>query len=437
MQFKESNTIELKRTVVDDIKKTVIAFANTDGGILYVGVEDNGEIVGLDRPNEVLLQINNMIRDAIKPDVTMFVQSAEDTTEGKSIVAVTIQRGSQRPYYLAGKGLRPEGVFVRHGAASVPATDTAIRQMIKETDGESYEELRSLNQDLTFEAATAQFNERKVDFGTSQMMTLKLMGKENIYTNLGLLLSDQCTHSVKVAVFQDDSMKVFKDRREFGGSLLTQLADAYAFIDLHNPVRATFNKLLRIDTRDFPDDAIREALLNALIHREYAMSGSILIKLFPDRIEFISVGGLIRGIEVADIMSGFSICRNQNLATVFYRLHLIEAYGTGMPRIAEAYIGSGKEPKIEVTPNVFKVILPNINAQSAAQVIAPTPFTQEEQILGLAAEKGAIERKDVEALLGLSQTPAGQLLKRLIEVGTLIKKGNGKSTKYYPADSGK
>ena len=433
MRFKESETVELKRTVVDDIKKTIVAFANSDGGTLYIGVEDNGDVLGVDKADEVLLQVNNMIRDSIKPDVTLFVQSAEEEADGERIVSVTVGRGSDRPYYLAGKGLRPEGVFVRHGAASVPATDTAIRRMIKETDGDSFEELRSLNQDLTFDAASAEFKERKVDFGTAQMMTLKLTGKESIYTNLGLLLSDQCTHTVKVAVFQDETMKVFKDRREFGGSLFKQLNDAYTFIDMHNPIKATFNKLLRIDTRDFPDEAVRESLLNALVHREYSMSGSILIKLFNDRIEFISVGGLLRGIEVADIMSGFSICRNQNLATVFYRLHLIESYGTGMQKITEAYAGSGKEPIIEVTPNVFKVILPNINHEGKARIETPVILTPEEQIQALAKEKGSIDRKDVESLLGISQTPAGQLIKKLTDNGVLIKQGNGKSTRYYPA----
>jgi ATP-dependent DNA helicase RecG len=437
MQFRESETVELKRVVIDDIKKTIIAFANSDGGTLYIGVEDNGEIVGVQHSDDALLQINNIIRDSIKPDITGFVQSAKEPAGNKSIIAVTVQRGTQRPYYLSGKGMRPEGVFVRYGAASVPASDTSIRRMIKETDGESYEGLRSLGQDLTFADAAAEFKARGIDFGEPQLVTLKLMSEDSIFTNLGLLLSDQCAHSVKVAVFQDDTMKVFKDRREFGGSLFKQLADTYEFIDLHNPICATFDKLLRIDTRDFPDDAIREALLNSLIHREYAMSGSILIKMFPTRIEFISVGGLLRGIEVADIMSGLSICRNPSLAAVFYRLRLIEAYGTGMSKITNAYAGSDKEPKIEVTPNVFKVILPNVNAEQEPQAAAPgrlvsTNHTPEQQVLLLAADRGVIVRKDVEDMLCISQTPAGRLLRRLTEAQALIKKGNGKNTKYYP-----
>ena len=432
MRLRESETIELKQIVVDDIKKEAVAFVNSKGGTIYIGIADNGEVTGISDPDHVILKVNSMLRDSIKPDIAMFVQSTTGTMDGKQIVMVTVQRGTQRPYYLAGKGMRPEGVYVRHGSASVPATDTAIRRMIKETDGESYEELRSLNQDLTFEAAQAEFRQRNIAFGISQQVTLGLMNSERMYTNLGLLLSDQCVHSVKAAVFQDDTMRVFKDRREFDGSLFKQLHGVYAFIDIHNPIHATFNKLLRIDTRDFPEDAVRETLLNALVHREYGISGSILIKIFPDRMEFISVGGLIHGIELADIMSGYSICRNPRLAAVFYRLHLIEAYGTGMQKIVEAYAGSGMEPKIEISPNVFKVVLPNTSKEPKERQSSDIKLTPEEQVLKKAQESGGIGRKEVETLLGISQTPAGQLLKKMTDKGSLIKKGSGKNVFYAP-----
>lgn len=431
MRFKESGTVELKQTVVDEIKKEVIAFANSNGGVLYVGVADSGEIIGIPNPDGALLQVNNMLRDAIKPDITMTTQSGVETVDGKTIISVTVQRGTERPYYLAAKGLRPEGVYIRHGTSSVPATDTAIRHMIKETDGDNFEGIRSMNQDLTFEVASAEFNRRSVEFGTAQMITLGLMNNEMIYSNLGLLLSDQCVHSIKVAVFQDDNMRIFKDRRELGGSLFKQLNEAYEFINLHNSIQATFDGLLRIDTRDYPEDAVREALLNAVVHREYAMSGSILVKLFPDRMEFISVGGLMRGIELADIMSGYSICRNTQLANVFYRLQLIEAYGTGMQKIFEAYTNKGIEPKIEVTPNIFKITLPKINAaRNTSPAMRIANVDADERVMELAKEKGILDRKDVEQLLGITQTPAGQLLRKLVERGLLVKNGNGKNTKY-------
>jgi len=143
MPYQESETVELKSVVVDDIKKEIIAFANSDGGTLYIGVRDDGEVIGLDDSDGAALQVSNMVRDSIKPDVTMFLHYKTIEEDGKKIIKIHVQRGTDRPYYLAKKGMRPEGVYVRQGYSSVPATDSAIRRMIKETDGDRFETMRS------------------------------------------------------------------------------------------------------------------------------------------------------------------------------------------------------------------------------------------------------------------------------------------------------
>src|SRR5699024_11153931 len=125
--------------------------------------------------------------------------------------------------------------------------------------------------------------------------------------------------------------------------------------------RAEFEGLNRIDKRDYPSEALREALLNAITHRDYSFSGSTLISIFDDRIEFVTIGGLVRGLTFDDIMLGVSALRNQNLANVFYRLKLIEAYGTGILKINESYAECAVKPQFEVTDNAFKITLPNIN----------------------------------------------------------------------------
>ena len=259
MVFRESETVELKSIVVEDIKKEIIAFANCEGGKLYIGVQDDGTVVGLDDPDGVALQISNMVRDAIKPDVTMFLRYKTIEEQGKKLVVVDIQQGTERPYYIAKKGLRPEGVYVRQGYSSVPATNTMIRRMIKETDGDHFEDLRSLEQNLTFQAAKKEFEQCKVPFGVPQMKTLGIMNQEGIYTNLGLLLSDQCVHTIKAAVFEGTTQNEFKDRREFSGSLFEQMNEAYDYIDFRNQNHSTFLKLHRIDRRDYPEAAVREA----------------------------------------------------------------------------------------------------------------------------------------------------------------------------------
>ncbi len=435
MVLRESETIELKEIVTDDIKKEIIAFANCNGGKLYIGVRDDGTVIGLNDPDSAALQISNMVRDAIKPDLTMFLHYKTIEEDGKDIVAVDIQRGTDRPYYIAKKGMRPEGVYVRQGYSAVPATDMAIRHMIKETDGDRFESMRSLNQELTFEAAKKEFQLREVDFELQQMRTLKLLDRDGLYSNLALLLSDQCIHTVKIAAFQGTDQTIFKDRREFTGSLMQQMNEVYDFIDFRNQVHATIEKLYRIDIRDYPEIAVREALLNLLVHRDYSFSASALISIYTDRIEFVSIGGLMPGIDLEDIMAGISICRNQELANVFYRLHLIEAYGTGMGKIMNAYEGMAEKPIIETTRNTFKIILPNRNVRNDTTDISDAKAEnmiddREEQVLEYAQAHNSFTKNDVVDLLKVSPSTATRLIRELIKRGLLKRNGKARSTYY-------
>lgn len=168
----ENQTTEFKREYIDDIKKAVVAFANTDGGTLYIGVDDNGEAVGVEDPDEVMLKSMNTIRDSIKPDVTMFVSCNVEQHGNAKVVALHVQKGTSRPYYLANKGIRPAGVYVRQGPSSAPAPEEEILKMIKETDGKNYEDARSLDQDLTFKAAAAAFEDAGIAFDQGKMRRL-------------------------------------------------------------------------------------------------------------------------------------------------------------------------------------------------------------------------------------------------------------------------
>ena len=428
--FTETEIVELKLEVVDDICKEVIAFANTKGGTIYIGVQNDGEVIGVENADKVILRINNMIRDSIKPDVTMFVGYETKQIDEKQIVAVTVQKGTDRPYYLGSKGLKPSGVYVCNGTSTDPATDTAIRRMIKETDGDHFEDMRSLEQNLTFESARAEFLQCKVPFDAAKMQTLGMVSADGIYSNVAMLLSDQCSSTIKAATFAGTDKGQFRDRREFSGSLFRQLEEMYAYLDLRNRTKSIIKGLYRTDIRDYPEEALREALLNSLVHRDYAFRASTLISVYDDRIEFVSVGGLPTGIALEDILLGLSVCRNPKLAAVFYRLKLIEAYGTGMPKIMKAYDGSGLTTKIEVTANAFKITLPNRNAEQNQQPAAPLPTENEKKILAFVDAHGCVVRSDVDTLLGVSQATANRILKRMVTKGLLYQEGSGKKTTY-------
>lgn len=322
-------------------------------------------------------------------------------------------------------------------------TDEGIREMIIKNSGKSYESRRSINQNLTFDTLCHEMKIRSIEFGASQMRTLKLMGEDGLYTNLAYLLSDQCEVTTKVALFQGTDKAVFRDRKEFTGSILKQLENVYQFIDLTNKTKATFSGLNRIDTRDYPEEAVRESLLNCIVHRDYSFSGSNLINIYDDRMEYVSLGGLVPGLELKSIFLGISQSRNPNLAAVFYRMRLIESYGTGVGKIQRLYNGFEKQPKFETAQGVFRVTLPNRN-EVDKQIELPVPARtemvdvkaplemQKNMIVAYALENGQVTRKEVEELLDAGTTKAFRLLRELCDEGKLEAEGCGKLSRYIP-----
>ncbi len=432
MKFHESEIIELKEIYTADIKKEIVAFANTSGGVIYIGVANNGEVIGIDNADFVMQQLSNALRDGIRPDIQMFTNIELLEEQDKRILKITVNQGTKKPYYLSKKGIKPSGVYVRSGTTSAPATEDSIRLMIKTTDGDSFEMNRSMVQELTFNSLSKELEKRSLSFTEIQMENLGIMTPDEIYTNMGLLVSDQCKHSVKVAIFQGIDKSVFKDRKEFSGSLFAQLIDVYKLIDFYNGTKASFHDLIRTDMRDYPEDAIREALLNAIVHRDYSFSGSTLINIYSDRLEIISLGGLVPGLSLEAAMMGASQPRNEKLAALFYRLKLIEAYGTGISKIISSYKNTGVEPIFENVKGAFRVILPNVN--TITNVINTENLSLEDErylpILNLLTQRREFTRKDVEDLMEIGTTHALNTIKKMIEKNLITKVGEGKNTRY-------
>ena len=435
MQY-ESERIEYKSQMIDDIYKEVIAFANTDGGVIYLGIDDKGNLVGIDNVDETYTRLTNGIRDAIVPDVTMFVRYV---LQDNKVIQIEVGEGSYKPYYLKSKGMKPAGVYVRQGASSVQASPDQIRRMIKDSDGDVFEEMRSFAQELSFEEAERTFKRYQVDFSEEKYIALGLRNiHDDQYTNLAMLLSDQCQHTTKIAVFGDEANITFKDAKEFGGSIFKQLDESFAYLTLCNRTAATFKGLERVELSDYPEDALREALLNSLVHRDYSYSGSIIINVNDSCIEFISIGGLMPGLSAEDIRSGISQPRNRKLAEIFHRLRLIESYGTGIRKIYALYKGCAAQPRIEVTPNTFKLVLPNMNAAATASESAPeetekapvviTP--QMKNVMEYLAEYGEMTDEDLQELLNIKKTRAYLLARQMNENGLIEIIGRGTAKKY-------
>ncbi|MDD6762389.1 MAG: putative DNA binding domain-containing protein [Clostridiales bacterium] len=428
----ENEVCEFKSEYTDNIIKTVIAFANTDGGKILVGYNDDGIPVGLKDIDDCYTRVTNSIRDTISPDITMFTKYS--VNEQDKTIEIIVSEGTNKPYFLKSKGMRPEGVYIRQGASSAPASIDKIRQMIKLSEKDTFEDGRALNQNLHFIEAENEFAIKNVNFSKEKYVSLGIINSDDeLYTNLATLLSDECEHTIKVAVFEGNDKKIFKDRKEFTGSLFKQLRTCYDYLELCNHTAAIFEGLDRIDREDYPASALREALLNALVHRDYAFSGSIMINIFDDKIEFVSLGGLVSGLLKEDILRGVSQTRNKKLANVFYRLKHIEAYGTGIQRIFDLYAEDAVKPDIIITNNTFTMVLPNRNSSSISSKASHSVSVsdQEQRIIDYISQNGSINDEEIQDLLNIKTTRTYAILKSMKTKNILITKGRGSERKYY------
>ncbi len=429
--YKEDQETELKIELTKDIKKEIVAFANTNNGTIYIGIDDNGKIIGLKQAEKDLEALSGMIREGIKSDLTLYTKIYIERVEDKDIIIVKVSEAPNKPYYLSDKGLKSSGVYLRHGNVSVQANEEVIKKLLIESNSNSFENNVSNMQDLHFEYLKDIFKIHNIEIDDNKFKTLNIVNLNNEYTNLGLLLSDECPYSIKCAIFNGNSKLEFRDRKEFRGSVLKQVNDTFEYLDLYNKTKGKIVGLERIDTKDYPEYAIRESLLNAVIHRNYNFTGSILVSLFDDHLEFTSLGGLVKGISIEDLYNGVSESRNPNLANIFYRLKYVESFGTGIGRIMESYKEYDKKPLITNTENTFKVTLYNVNYIKENSVkILPTNLTQEEQIIEYLKKNNKINRLIVESLLDVSKTRANDILNKMINDNILIQNGAGKNTYY-------
>ncbi len=416
----ENSKLEFKREVTDALVKEVIAFCNSSGGTIIVGYNDDGSICGLQNARKDLDKISNKLHDSIEPDISFLINPRIENEDGKDIIIIEVLQGTSKPYYIKSKGMTPEGVYVRVGATSQPSTREAIKDMLIDSSGITFEKNISINQDLTFIYTERVFKEKDIAFGVREKKTLGIINEKDKYTNLGLLLSDQCPYTIKMAVYTDKTKREFVDKKETNvGSVLQQLEEAESYLKLNNKVSGKIQGMERIDSYDYPEESIREVLLNTIAHRNYEIPGSTLVHIFTNRIEFLSLGGLVKGLTIDDIKLGSSATRNPKLVSVFHRLGLVEAYGSGIPRMLELYKDSINNPSIKVAPNSFLVEMPKLALKKEYTII--TDYLKSHE---------SATREEIEKILGTKKVTTISILNEMVERNLIIKEGGSRNIVY-------
>ena len=282
--------------------------------------------------------------------------------------------------------------------------------MMRSVRSLSYEGTISLNQNLTFEYTKNHFIRAGLAFDDVNMNIMG-MKKGGLYTNLGFLFSDQCDFQIKAASFANGRRLGFRDRSEISGSVLKQFDDAMDFVHKHDVTSSEIVGTKRRDMTGYPVEAVRELLLNAIVHRDYNSVGNSLISICDDSLEIVSPGRPVENISEKDLIKGVSFPRNRRLSEVFYRLGLVEAYGTGIPRVYGLYEGSGRMPEMDISGPVFRVTL----------------FRRD---MGESDLSDTFTRSEFESEMKMSKSRANMELRRLMSEGSVERIGNGKNTVY-------
>ncbi|GAA5015425.1 hypothetical protein GCM10023206_26480 [Acinetobacter puyangensis] len=366
IQKGESKTLEFKQQLPkgQQIAKTLIAFANGNGGKLIIGVTDDLELVGIsDDVFELQDKISSMIDELCRPSLLphIYIENIMD----KELLVVDVARGSLMPYYLAPLG-REQGVYIRLGANNRVASAEYIQQLELQRLNKSFDELVNYQyplEKLDLTRLEEAFQEVNKTLNLDKLLNLKLAVEEQgtYFATHGLLiLLGEYEHVVtQCARFKGTNMSVFLDRKEYTGNLFLQLTQTEIFIKNHLSLRAEIRGLKRHDYLEIPESAIREALINAYIHRDYSNFGrNIKVAIYDDLVNIVSPGGLPNGLTEVDLLQGRSEIRNRVLARVFRELGYIEHWGSGIQRIQQMCKAENlRSPEFVETGDFFDVKL--------------------------------------------------------------------------------
>ena len=337
----ETNRIEYKRELTKDLdlEKEVIAFLNyQEGGIIYIGIDKDGSVTGVENEDSDMLKIKDRLKNNIQPScLGLFDVRAESRGE-ESLIRVTIASGPEKPYFKRRYGMTEKGCFIRIGTASEPMTLRMIEELFARRTRNSLGKIVSRKQDLRFEQLRIFYEEAGFALNENFASNLELLAEPDKYNYIAYLLSDINSTSIKVAKYSSLSRTDLSENNEYGYACLIRAAKRVLDkIELENPTSTRITSKERVDTRLWDMVALREAIINAFVHNDFTGEVPPKFEIFPDRIEITSAGGLPEGLSQEEFFRGFSVPRNQELMRIFKDLGMVEQLGSGVPRILESY----------------------------------------------------------------------------------------------------
>lgn len=418
---REEYNLEFKEKISKTFLKTVSAFSNYNNGKIIFGISDDGYVTGLDVTDEECLKIENMINDSLNP-VPNYKLETKDL-EGKNIIILDILKGKNTPYYYKGKAYR------RANTSTLEVDRLELNRLVMEGINIDYEENKASNQNLNFETLELKL---KTAVGIDNLSldilkTLNLYDKDGYYNIAGELLADNNDiefSGIDIVRFGKDINQILYRETLNNKSLLSQYDNTIDIFERYYQYEE-IEGYERVRKELIPREAFRESLANAIVHRVWDVKTHIQISMYKDRIEINSPGGLPLGISKDEYLNGnISILRNPIIAGVFYRLNLIEQFGTGVMRIIEEYRQSMSKPKFEISENNISIILPVIQ-------IDDSNLSEDEVIIyNILKDEVELSRAELDDKSGFNKSRTLRVINNLADKNLIRKLGKGPGTTY-------
>lgn len=414
--MRESRNLEFKENIESNtFLKTISAFANYGEGRIIFGIEDDGNIKGILEPQTACLSLENKINDSITPVPEYSLEIREDST-----IVLTVYEGRYKPYLYRRKA------YKRNDSATIEVERLEYNRLILEGSNQSFEELPNVNQELAFKILEKEMveilgiHELNIDI----LKTLEMYSERNGYNHAAALLADQNSFKGIDMIRFGDSIDEIMDRTTLEGiSVIEQFKNVVEMFRKYYEYEK-IEGTSRISIEKIPEKAFREAIANALVHRQWDVNAFIRVSMYSDRIEITSPGGLPAGISEEEYLNGqISLLRNPILGNVFFRLKYIEKFGTGILRINHAYEHALMKPSYQIYDNSISVRLPIILAENKLT-------TEEQAVVEVLKKYSGLSRKEIELKTGYRKDKVIRILNVLLEKNIIEKSGAGRGTKY-------
>lgn len=433
----ESNRVEFKGQLNDKLEKEIVGFLNNpEGGTIYIGVDDEGNPIGIDDLDVTQLKIIDRVKNNILPSMLGLFELRIEEIDGTKIIKLSISSGTEKPYHIKKYGMSPKGCYIRVGNSIQEMSRNMIDDLYSRRVRNSLYKIQSPRQDLTFAQLKIYYQENGFQLNDNFAKNLELLTEDGRYNYNAYLFADNNGLSMKVAKYSGKDKIDLIENQEYGYcSIIKATYSILNKLEIENITRTRITSKQRIEKRLVDNIALREAVINAIVHNDYSTEIPPVIEIFSDRIMITSTGSLPQSLSKEEFLAGVSAPRNKEIMRIFKDVKLVEHLGSGVKRILEVYdqsVFNISQNFIRVTFMFDKELVndgKNVGANVGANVgVKDFKLSKNQERILIEIEKNNyITQKELALLLNITDRTVQRNTAILQEQGLLKRVGPAKS----------